>query len=254
MAEVYDDSPFFAGNSDAMVRYYKKACQEFGDVVLELASATGTVTVPLAQSGLEVYAVDISQPMLEVLRTKLAHQSSEVRERVHIRCGDILTYVPETKVPVVILAGNALFALPTLADQLRALHTAWKSLDESGTLLLDVFSPNRSLLERLTDVQWSMFTVSQSGRRYLSQRFTTVDPLAQLINLTVVHEVVLEGMLGARYVDELRFRYLYPAELCLALQTVGFEIEHLYGSFDRKPKAEYEDRTIVVARKVNRGT
>jgi len=56
---VIDDIPFY-------LRHVKK----YGDPVLELACGTGRVTIPLAESGINITGIDISESMLSHAQAK----------------------------------------------------------------------------------------------------------------------------------------------------------------------------------------
>ena len=60
--------------------FYLQYAQQCGSPVLELACGTGRLLVPLAESGLAMWGVDISENMLAVCKQKVAarHLTSQV--------------------------------------------------------------------------------------------------------------------------------------------------------------------------------
>lgn len=73
IAEFYDDD--MGRNSDGRdIVYYRQLCTaavaEIPGRVLELGCGTGRITLELAEAGIEVAGVDLSVPMLQVLRRK----------------------------------------------------------------------------------------------------------------------------------------------------------------------------------------
>jgi 2-polyprenyl-3-methyl-5-hydroxy-6-metoxy-1,4-benzoquinol methylase len=64
------------------VAFYERLAQETGGPVLELACGTGRIALALAEKGLDVTGVDISDGMLTVARHKAAGRPASVRERL----------------------------------------------------------------------------------------------------------------------------------------------------------------------------
>ena len=73
LGDRLDDLPFYLD--------YAKSAQT---AVVEIGAGSGRLTIPLAESGMAIVAVDISRPMLGILETRLAKRSAEIRQRVRI--------------------------------------------------------------------------------------------------------------------------------------------------------------------------
>ena len=57
--------------------------------MLELGAGTGRITIPIAQDGFAIHAVDLDPGMLATLRQKAAAQPADVAERITISEGDM---------------------------------------------------------------------------------------------------------------------------------------------------------------------
>ena len=73
----------FAAYYDAMysdrkedVEFYVSMAQEVDAPVLECGCGTGRILIPLVQSGLDVWGVDSSNAMLDILRSKAQQAES----------------------------------------------------------------------------------------------------------------------------------------------------------------------------------
>jgi ubiquinone/menaquinone biosynthesis C-methylase UbiE len=64
IADYYDESPVVQRRLQD-VAFYRDAARDFGDPVLELGCGTGRVTMALADSGIRVTGLDLSERMLE---------------------------------------------------------------------------------------------------------------------------------------------------------------------------------------------
>jgi len=61
--------------------FYEKCGFEEGDTIFDMGCASGTLAIPYAKRGHEVYAADFSQDMLDMLVTDAAAEG--VMERIH---------------------------------------------------------------------------------------------------------------------------------------------------------------------------
>jgi hypothetical protein len=76
------------------------------------------------------------------------------------------------------------------------------------------------------------------------------DPVKQLIDTYIIHdEVDAEGRLLERTYRPMRLRWIYRYEFEHLLHRCGFEVEALYGDFDRRPFTEMHQELIWIARK-----
>ena len=77
------------GTLQGDVEWYCRKAVESGGPVLELGAGTGRVTIPIAEAGIRVSAVDLDAGMLDKLRQKAATLPDEARSRVTVHQGDM---------------------------------------------------------------------------------------------------------------------------------------------------------------------
>ena len=70
--------------------FYLRMAARFGGPVLELGCGNGRITLPLARAEHEITGLDLCEPMLDDLRSRLASEPSAVRDRVTVRRQDFL--------------------------------------------------------------------------------------------------------------------------------------------------------------------
>jgi SAM-dependent methyltransferase len=251
LADVYEHSPFFGRDSQARIQFYIDEAQSAGGPVLEVGAATGLYTLALARVGLQVQSLDISPEMLQFVQERLDQESRETQAHVTLTQADMRSFQLDTKFRTALLPGNVLLAATSIEDQLRTLRCVNEHLEENGTLILDVFAPDRALIGRGADYSWCQFSVPHTGTTYFCHRHVNVEPFQQLLRIRFIHEELDDdGNLSDRRVDVINFRYIYPNELRLALHIAGFRIKHMYGDFsNRQTKADYDGYVVVVAQK-----
>lgn len=187
--------------------------------VLELGVGTGRLALPLAERGLEVHGIDNSPAMLEELAAKPGG------DRVQVTVGDFAEVGVEGRFPLVFVAANTLFLLPTQEQQVRCFQTVAEHLSDGGVFVVDVFVPDLSLydhdqsvrLQRLS-VDGVVLTVAQH------------DLVAQQIQA----QQILLGADRVRLVPSV-LRYAWPAELDLMARLAGMRLRERWGGWRREP-------------------
>ncbi len=250
LSKMYDFSPVMSLKpDDPAYEFYAQAAQKYGDPVLDIGAATGIYTLPTARVGLKVTSFDLSEHMLNVIRTKLVDEPPEVQARVSLMQGNMLDMNFEEEFNTVFLPGNAFLVNLTTKNQIKTLKNIYRALKPDGRLIMDVFTPDLHLMSVRSAYQSGEFTITPSGEHILYHQYVEVEPLRQIVRLRVIHECIEQnGMLTNRHTATLAFKYLYPSELLLLLQHLNFGVESYYSDFvSYRTKSVYEGHQIIVA-------
>ncbi|MBA3243841.1 MAG: class I SAM-dependent methyltransferase [Actinobacteria bacterium] len=227
IARVYD--PWSASVTED-VDFYVEEALAAGDPVVELACGTGRIAVPIALAGLRVIGVDGSLGMLEVARERA--RAAGIEELVDLRHGDLRRPPVAERVQLVLVPFRSLLHMTTEADRERALAAAYSLLEPGGRLVFDVFAPGKEDVEA-THGRW---LEREPG---IFER-ADWDEGERTLTLSVRRGEEASTMLLA---------WLSPPEWSLLLERAGFEVEELYGWFDRRPYAGGEDVVFVARRR-----
>jgi SAM-dependent methyltransferase len=226
IARVYD--PWSLSVTEDVEFYVEEAVAAGGPVV-ELACGTGRITVPIAQAGIRVIGVDASPRMLEVARERV--RAAGVGELVDLREGDLRDPPVPERVPLVLVPFRSLLHMTTEADRARALEAAHELLRPGGRLVFDVFAPSADDVEA-THGRWLEREPGIFERADWDQG-------ARTLTLSVRRGEEASTMVLA---------WLSPPEWRQLLERAGFEIDDLYGWFDRRPYTDEEDFVFVARR------
>ena len=187
--------------------------------VLELGIGTGRIAIPLAERGVRIQGIDVSEAMVAKLRAKPGGES------IPVTMGDFADVPGEGSFGLVFAVFNTLFALTSQADQVRCFRNVADRLEPGGRFLFEAFVPDLARFDRdqrtATEgvgVDW--VHVEHSVHRPAEQRVDAVH---------VVHRP--DG--SSLYPVEIR--YAFPAELDLMAELAGLRLEHRWSDWNRAP-------------------
>ena len=130
------------GSLQGDVEWYRRKAADSGGPVLELGAGTGRITIPIAEDGIRVSALDLDAGMLDKLRQKAAALSPDVRARISVHQGDMRSFALGDRFALVVIPFRAFLHNLTRDDQLAALRSAHAHLRPGGELALNVFHPS----------------------------------------------------------------------------------------------------------------
>ena len=140
--EIYDAFRPGPGGFQGDVDWYRTKAAAIGGSVLELGAGTGRVTLPIAEAGVQIAALDIDDGMLGKLREKLAALPGDARARVSVHHGDMRSFALDETFALVIIPFRAFLHNLTEDDQLACLKCAYEHLHPNGELAFNVFHPS----------------------------------------------------------------------------------------------------------------
>lgn len=247
LAPLYDAFPF-----DADIPFYLALAEEQGGRVLEVASGSGRVLVPLACAGYEVTGLDASPHMLELARGKLERAGADAKERARLVQADMRSFDLDGEFDLAIVAVKSFSYLVRRADQQLTLGTIVRHLRPGGVLALDLLHPTPGWLDQPPgSVRQDQVQYDEQQGATVSRTETTVstDLAAQVRVIRSAYEVIgRDGAVTKRLV-EWPYRYTYRFEAEHLLERAGVEIAALYGGYRREPFTSESSVMLFVARR-----
>lgn len=255
----YDTTPAAAERYDRLhaeqledVRFYVEEARREGGPVLEAGCGTGRVTLPIAEAGVRVVGLDRSPHMLARAEAKRRAASAAVAERCAFVRADLRRFSFRRPFVQAFLPFRVFQSLLSVVDQLAALASIRGALRPRGRLVFNVFDPRADLLAGGR----APGRLMESGRAYdeggvrIRERFVARYDLArQRLHLTFVYEPEGAGNGAGRAFEPLELRYFHRFEIEHLLARAGYEVEALYGDWDRGPFVENGQEMIWVARR-----
>ena len=225
--------------------------------VLEFASGSGRVTIPLARQaasvGYEIVGVEIADPMIEEAERKRTGLDETAQARVRFVKGDIRSWAGEEPFDLVITPCSSLSHLLPLDDQLAAWTCAAENLNPGGRFVADLTMPNLPVYAESmqnpprTTLEIDVDTVDpESGVRLLRYKTTRYLPHEQRAEIRFLYDKFPEGEGVDRYVSDFQSHVYYPREVELLFRSTGFTIESRFGDYYRHPLGPTSRQMIVI--------
>lgn len=251
VANLYDHVGVYRDRSD--VAFFVEAAKDAAGAVLELGCGTGRVLIPTARAGVEIVGLDLSPHMLEVCRGRLEQEAEPVRSRTRLVQADMRSFDLARTFALATLPFRPFQHLLNVDDQLACLASIRRHLVSDGRLILDLFNPS---LELLANVKLGEeggdepeFQTPDGRRVRRRQRTLACDRMAQVNQCELVYYVTHPDGRSERLVHAFPIRYLFRFEAEHLLSRAGFDVEHVYGDYDKSPfGAKYPGELIFVAR------
>lgn len=203
-----------------------------GGPVLEFAVGTGRIGIPLAQRGVDVTGVELSEPMVARLRSKVDERT------LPVVLGDMATTVVPGEFSLVYLVFNTISNLRTQAEQVQCFRNAASHLRPSGRFLIELWVPPAHRLVPGNDA------VAMEVREGFAA-FDTYDLATQ----ACTSQSYLRDADGTVRHDIGHFRYLWPSECDLMAQLAGLELEARHEDWGGAPFTSASEKHISVWRK-----
>jgi SAM-dependent methyltransferase len=185
--------------------------------VLELGIGTGRIALPLAQRGVRVHGIDLSEAMVARLRAKPG------AEQIGVTIGDFATTTVEATFSLVYLVANTIMNLTTQDEQVACFRNTAAHLEPGGCFVIEVLVPGLRRLppgERFqpfevspTHLGFDEYDVAQQG--LVSHHYWIADGKAEVYSPP--------------------FRYVWPSELDLMAQLARMTLRERWSGWKREP-------------------
>ncbi|MEO8482872.1 MAG: methyltransferase domain-containing protein [Acidobacteriota bacterium] len=227
------------------VEYWRRLVRHEAARTLELGCGTGRLLMPMARTGVSIVGIDRSAPMLMRARDRARRARRDSRPAI-VR-GDIRQLpFPNRSFGMVMAPYGLLQSLLREADLRKTLADVARVLRKGGLLGVD-------LVPDLTS--WAEYSrkISLKGRGPGGGTVTLIESVRQdrRKRLTIFDEEFIErhGRVSRRHTFSLTFRTLTAPEICDRLESAGFRVDALAGSYRDAPWSPDADVWLIRARK-----
>jgi SAM-dependent methyltransferase len=252
LASLYDVFSF-----DGDLPLYLELAKSQGGRVLEVACGSGRVLVPLVRGGCDVIGVDISPHMLALTREKLDAEP-QLAGSARLVHADMREFdLAEHDLDLAIVAVKSVAYLTERVDQLRCLSRIAAHLRPGGLLAIDFMHPRPDWVGAPTGSMRDDLLQRVPGRGFTLSRVESVvstDLARQVRVIRSIYELIDDrgAVIEKRFV-EWPYRWTYRFEAEHLLERAGFEVEAVYGGYQREPFVSASATMLFLARTPTRG-
>ena len=202
-----------------------------GAAALELGIGTGRIALPLAERGVAVHGIDLSEAMVARLRAKPGG------DRIPVTIGDFATTRVDGDFSVAYLVYNTINPLTTQDEQVACFENVAAHLRPGGCFVIEVGVPS---LQRLPFGETIRpFHVSETRLGF--DEFDVVNQ-----GLVSHHLRAVDGTFEKRSIP---FRYVWPAELDLMARLAGMTLRERWSGWNREPFTRTSPKHVSVWQK-----
>ena len=195
---------------------------------LELGIGTGRIALPLAERGVRVHGIDLSEAMVARLRAKPG------AGEIGVTIGDFATTNVGATFSLAYLVANTIMNLTTQEEQVACFRNVAAHLEPRGSFVIEVVVPG---LRRLPPGE--TFQPFDISREHLG--FDEIDTVTQRL---VSHHYWIDG--DKVEVLSPPFRYVWPAELDLMARLAGMTLRERWGGWEREPFTSESTKHVSV--------
>jgi SAM-dependent methyltransferase len=225
--EVAAGDPYrLRGNEDSTVAFLRDLA---GDgPALELAIGTGRIARPLAAAGVRVDGIDISQAMVDVLRTQPGGTD------IAVTMGNYADVPVAGTYRLIYIVYNTIHNLLTQNDQVRCFENVAKHLTDDGAFLIE---GGAHAALQLLDNQYVHAQSIEVNQVWLD--VARYDPVTQLLDESHV-SLTKDGVRLFPIVT----RHIWPAEMDLMARIAGLRLTERWDGWERRPYTS-DTRNVV---------
>jgi len=226
--------------------FYLELARQASGPVLEVACGTGRILIPCLQAGVDIDGVDLSAPMLQLLREKAARLGL----RPIVYEADMRDFSLPRRYVLIFIAFNGFVHNLTTEDQIRCLRTCREHLSPGGTLVVTIFHPGLQFLSGPEGTPVLEATATDPATNLPVRIYDTrmLNRVEQLQHSQIeIQELDSEGRVAASHHSETTMRWTYKTEMELLLQAASFSRWQICGDFNGRPLTGENDIMLVYA-------
>jgi SAM-dependent methyltransferase len=222
-----------------------------GGPILELATGTGRLAVPLAEQGYLVTGVDLDPAMLARAQARADATRGDAVGGLRFVIGDARSVrLPDAgRYQLALLALNSLFIMGSRADQQAVVNTLAAHLSPGGLAVIDVWLPDADDLARYDGRVMLEYPRRDpaTGQHVIKVGSATHDAATATVRLTTIYEEGDPGQPVVRWVRRDEMRLVGVEELRGFAEAAGLVVESIAGDYDLDPHGPGAERAILLA-------
>jgi SAM-dependent methyltransferase len=222
------------------IPFYLRKARQYSEPVLELACGTGRITIPIAEQGIDITGLDISEPLISYAKKK----AKEKGVTVEWAKADCRNFKLDRKFNLIFFPFNSIAHLHDLESIKSCFSCVKMHLKDEGRFIIDIFNPRLDILIRDLSMRYPVAEYPDpkgKGTVVIAEN-NLYDTATQINRIKWYYKIGSEP----EVVKELNMRIFYPQEIDALLHYNGFKIEDKFGDYDETPFTSTSPKQVIV--------
>ncbi|QKF58564.1 class I SAM-dependent methyltransferase [Aliarcobacter lanthieri] len=230
-SEVYElDKPI--GSSFGDVEYYLSRLKDIKGPILEPATGTGRILIPLLEAGLDVSGFDLSNEMLDICKNNCNKRN--LNPELFIDKMEI--FKTDKKYNAIIVPTGTFLLIYEREKSIKALKNFYNHLNIGGKLILDIEVQNNINELEISNRSW---TNEKDEIINLSTQVMQIDYINQFTIYHNIYEKIKENKVIQNELEKFVLRWYGIEEFKLILESLGYKnivisSDYKYNSYPNK--------------------
>jgi SAM-dependent methyltransferase len=223
--------------------YFMTEIKNSGGKILEVGVGTGRHFTGALNQGADIYGIDISESMLDILFKKLPKD-----QFFRVSQQNIMDFSFDFKFDLIIAPFRVIMHLLDKEDQIKAINNVFDHLKNNGRFIFDVFIPDLKQLIKGIDNQTDFEGEYEPGKKIIRTVSTSPDLINQIIEVHFHLEWEENNQLKSdEWVVPLRFFFRF--ELEHLIERTRFKTWKILGDYNGNELTRDSKEFILVCKK-----
>jgi len=223
--------------------FFQNEIKNTSGKVLEIGVGTGRLFINALNQGADIYGLDISEAMLEVLSKKL-----QKKQYYRISLQNLIDFTFDFKFDLIIAPFRVIMHLLDKEEQIKAINNVYNHLNSNGRFIFDAFIPDLNQLIKGISNQLDFEGEYDRGKKIRRIVSTSPDIINQIIQVNFHLEWEENNVLNHEdWILPLRFYFRY--ELEHLIERSKFKKYKIFGDYQGNELNQESKEFVIICQK-----
>ena len=223
--------------------FFQNEIKNTSGKVLEIGVGTGRLFINALNQGADIYGLDISEAMLEVLSKKL-----QKKQYYRISLQNLIDFTFDFKFDLIIAPFRVIMHLLDKEEQIKAINNVYNHLNSNGRFIFDAFIPDLNQLIKGISNQLDFEGEYDRGKKIRRIVSTSPDIINQIIQVNFHLEWEENNVLNHDdWILPLRFYFRY--ELEHLIERSKFKKYKIFGDYQGNELNQESKEFVIICQK-----